>query len=915
MAIKFEVALDACIGLLMQGMPVDDCLARFPELADELRPHLAAFSRAVGSASAEVSADAKAKGRERLRAERAALEERERRGAERGPSRYRWFPEGWRYPAPRWATMAAAVLILIIGGTGTVAASRGSLPGDTFYPVKLASERMQLALEFSESDQAELHVAFAEKRARELSTLLARQDYDQVGVAAMRLSSHLEAATDLQPQISPAGIDQMQAQISASSASVLAGLQTALAAEGRSSQRAEQAFNSVGAAYARALERISPSGSQPIAAALNGTLQLRAADPPPEGVDQVTITITRIEALLTGAGQRWVTAIDGPVTLELRHATDLPRYLGEATVPAGTYTRVRFQIDEAFVIAGGVVHQAGLAGSSFEFPRPFRVAPDQTTVVVLDFDGRDTVRISSKGNFVVEPDVRVRATEPGVTPIVPERPRGPRPTTSAKPANASPSPTPSPRPAVTELRGVVEASGPDFITVQGKRIEISTPAGGKEAEAAPARGTQVRVEVDIEETGEFRAVEIEVLATPRGEGRPGTPTAVPSPTPAGVTGTPAEFSGIVGSVAGNRWIVAGRPVLVDKDTRIGGEEPTVGGAARVIGILGTDGIIRANVIIVEAVPAATATAPAPTPALTQQATPGPARTPEKRTPEKPTPTAQPQRPALSRVIEIKGEIESLDGGLWRVDGRQVRITAATVVIGVAAVGAEAQIVGSEQADGSILAVTVKIKAKNQEPPPFRLVGQVEEIDSTRIVVDGRSISIGTDVTVSGRLEAGATVRVDGVTDPGGNLRALNIEVLAPPRPESRQGSTPSPTPGKQATPVVPTVPPAVPTPAVTPVATLPVTVVVPTAPVVPAPSPTVTPTPTTTPTATTAGPQTVSFDGTITSVSGVQVIIGGTTVIVPASLGLQGLMPGLNVHVEGKLQPDGTVIATSVTIK
>ncbi len=41
MADKFELILDECIRLVMQGIPVSECLARYPEYAAELESHLA----------------------------------------------------------------------------------------------------------------------------------------------------------------------------------------------------------------------------------------------------------------------------------------------------------------------------------------------------------------------------------------------------------------------------------------------------------------------------------------------------------------------------------------------------------------------------------------------------------------------------------------------------------------------------------------------------------------------------------------------------------------------------------------------------------------------------------------------------------------------------------------------------------
>jgi hypothetical protein len=62
-----------------------------------------------------------------------------------------------------------ASLVLIFGGwVATVNASFGSLPGDFLYPVKLATERVQLTLAATSEQKARLHTEFAGRRLDEV---------------------------------------------------------------------------------------------------------------------------------------------------------------------------------------------------------------------------------------------------------------------------------------------------------------------------------------------------------------------------------------------------------------------------------------------------------------------------------------------------------------------------------------------------------------------------------------------------------------------------------------------------------------------------------------------------------------------------------------------------------------------------
>jgi len=67
------------------------------------------------------------------------------------------------------------VIALVVAGVGTVAASDSSLPGKALYPVKLATERVRLAVTLRQEARAQLRLAFAERRLGEMQVLL-RED-------------------------------------------------------------------------------------------------------------------------------------------------------------------------------------------------------------------------------------------------------------------------------------------------------------------------------------------------------------------------------------------------------------------------------------------------------------------------------------------------------------------------------------------------------------------------------------------------------------------------------------------------------------------------------------------------------------------------------------------------------------------
>jgi hypothetical protein len=146
-----DTALDQYLAWLRAGKDVEDCLERYPEYAEELRP-LLMLAIDVGRVTIPaVPAMARAAGQRRMLA---AYAKREERRAQTHPivrhaARLSWALVPGRPGSLRLASPAVvAVLFVLLVGIGgvTIASSAGSLPGDALYPVKLASQRLQLAL-------------------------------------------------------------------------------------------------------------------------------------------------------------------------------------------------------------------------------------------------------------------------------------------------------------------------------------------------------------------------------------------------------------------------------------------------------------------------------------------------------------------------------------------------------------------------------------------------------------------------------------------------------------------------------------------------------------------------------------------------------------------------------------------------
>lgn len=181
---EFNNILDECLErVLIKGETVEQCLASYPEQAAELEP-LLQTALATKKASA---IKPRPEFRDRARYQfRSALQEME---VERGRRFFSW--------QPRWATAVIAILVLLLASGGTVAAANNSMPDEPLYPVKLATERVRLALTPSALGKAELYINLADKRVAEMVYMANKGKPEQVERAAQRLDTYLTRVASL----------------------------------------------------------------------------------------------------------------------------------------------------------------------------------------------------------------------------------------------------------------------------------------------------------------------------------------------------------------------------------------------------------------------------------------------------------------------------------------------------------------------------------------------------------------------------------------------------------------------------------------------------------------------------------------------------------------------------------------------
>lgn len=188
----FDDILDECLERLFSADgTVEQCLEAYPEHAAELAPLLRTAVATRRAVSVEPNTDFKARARYQFLAE-----------VDRRQTGFRWPRLGWQ---PRWAMVGLVALVIVIISSGTVVAADSSMPGSVLYPVKLATERVRLAMTFSDLGRAELLARWTDRRVTEIDYAMARGRPEQVEQVTERLMKHLGRLSDLSlAEVTPA---------------------------------------------------------------------------------------------------------------------------------------------------------------------------------------------------------------------------------------------------------------------------------------------------------------------------------------------------------------------------------------------------------------------------------------------------------------------------------------------------------------------------------------------------------------------------------------------------------------------------------------------------------------------------------------------------------------------------------------
>jgi hypothetical protein len=152
-------AYHQCLAELEAGVELEVVLARFPDLASELRDALGTSQDLRALAPDEVPLDSQKQSQTKTLAYATELRDRKRKSALASPLRI------------RWAFAILLALILSFTWNEIAVVSAHALPGDRLYTLKRVLEELKLGLAFDIQEHLQIESQFQERRVAEIEKL------------------------------------------------------------------------------------------------------------------------------------------------------------------------------------------------------------------------------------------------------------------------------------------------------------------------------------------------------------------------------------------------------------------------------------------------------------------------------------------------------------------------------------------------------------------------------------------------------------------------------------------------------------------------------------------------------------------------------------------------------------------------
>lgn len=177
---EFDDVLNECLERMLHGETIDQCLSRFPQYADKLKPLLDTGLQVKKAVAVDPRPEFRASARRQFQAALDASESKPK------------FSFLYWLKQPQWAAVTAFALLIVLG-TSTAVLANGSMPDQALYPVKLAMEKIQISLTPSAESRGELYARFLERRIDEITIMAAENKPGKILLVTDRLNAMVSA--------------------------------------------------------------------------------------------------------------------------------------------------------------------------------------------------------------------------------------------------------------------------------------------------------------------------------------------------------------------------------------------------------------------------------------------------------------------------------------------------------------------------------------------------------------------------------------------------------------------------------------------------------------------------------------------------------------------------------------------------
>ncbi|MFU8796212.1 MAG: DUF5667 domain-containing protein, partial [Dehalococcoidia bacterium] len=203
---KLEDTLAQCIeDIEADRSSLEECLDRYPRLRDRLEPLLRIALDIREPPDVKPSPHFKTRARVWLMDEIGLRQSAGKRLRSRCSSQVRPMPLIRRFSMV--GVIIAIVLAISAAGGGTAYASQSSLPGDTLYRVKLATEQVRMALPGDDVSKAERALTLAERRVEEMEALVDIGRAEYLRLAAEKYDDAIGFALAMMRRARVTGLD------------------------------------------------------------------------------------------------------------------------------------------------------------------------------------------------------------------------------------------------------------------------------------------------------------------------------------------------------------------------------------------------------------------------------------------------------------------------------------------------------------------------------------------------------------------------------------------------------------------------------------------------------------------------------------------------------------------------------------